>query len=48
MDGWMDGWMDGAELPKLDHSTITFIYFLWSFYTFLEKKSLENCLRDKI
>ena len=44
----MDGWVEGAKLSKPNHSTKYFISFLWAFYTFLDKKFLENYLRDKM
>jgi hypothetical protein len=34
-NGWMDGW--GRAL-KPNHSINNFTYFLWAFYTFLDKK----------
>jgi hypothetical protein len=42
MDGWMDGWM-GQSSPSqtIQPTADNFISFLWSFYTFLDKKFLK-------
>jgi hypothetical protein len=46
MDRRMNGWMDGLDRdPKTNHPMIL---FLWYFYTFLDKHSLENYLRNKM
>ena len=46
MDGWMDGWMnEWGRDPKTNHPMIL---FLWRFYAFLDKHSLENYLRNKM
>lgn len=39
---------NGAELPNPNHSTNNFSSFFWSFYTYLDKTSLENYLEDKM
>jgi hypothetical protein len=43
IDSLMNGWM--AQKPQANH---LMNLFLWHFYTFLDKHSLENYLRNKM